>query len=130
MTREWNKLFIEAKKRLNTKEISPFITAGSYSCAIQTIDNNIYTGVTIVTTSSLSNSAETNAILNMINNGENKIKKIIILNELEELIMPCEEGIKNILELDINPEEVELLLEEKTIKLSDVLPDWWGTFRS
>lgn len=129
MNREWNKLFVEAKKKINSKEISPFIEIGSCACAIETNDNNIYTGITI-TTSTFNNNAETNAILNMINHGENKIKKILVINELEELIIPCEEGIKNILELDIEPENVELILEDKIVTLSSILPDWWGTFRS
>lgn len=130
MNDEWNTLFLEAKKRLISKEISSFITSGTYSCAIKTKRGNIYTGINVLTTSKLSNTAEVNAILNMINNNETTITKIIVLNELDEIIIPCEEAIKSLLELDINPDEIEILTENKNvIKLSEILPDWWGTLR-
>ena len=72
MERVWYSLIKEAKKKVNTKRIPPFIEYGNNSCALLTDSNNIYTGVSIKSNSGISSSAEKSAITNMFNNSETK----------------------------------------------------------
>ena len=133
MERVWYSLIKEAKKKVNTKQIPPFIEYGNNSCALLTDSNNIYTGVSITSNSNLSSSAEKSAVTNMLNNFENKITKMVILNELEELMTPSIDCLEYLLELGIEFGSIEVLIdydtqETKTIK--ELLPDWWGTYRN
>lgn len=133
MERVWYSLLKEAKKKINVHEIPPFIEYGNNSCALLTDSNNIYTGVSVTTKTKLNSSAEKSAVINMLNNSENKITKMLILNELEELIPPSIDCLEYLLELGIDFGSIEILLdfdkqETKTIK--ELLPDWWGTYRN
>ena len=68
----------------------------------------------------------------MINNGETKIAKMVILNELEEIISPSIQCLDYLLELSETYGEVEVLLNEsgETATILELLPDWWGTYRN
>lgn len=132
MERIWNELYKAAKSKLNTKEISPFIEFGNSSCAILGSNDKIYTGINVKSSTSINSSAEKNAVVNMFNDGEHKLKKMVILNELEEVIAPSDEYFGYLLELndDINDIEVLVSYEKKEVKkMVDLLPDWWGTYR-
>ncbi len=133
MDRIWHSLYKEAKNRINTKEIPPFIEYGSNSCAILTTKNNIYTGTSIISNTNLNSTAERSAITNMLNNGESQITRIVILNELEELIKPSTDCLECLLELGTEFGGIDILLDAKdgtTAKLIDVVPPWWGTYRN
>ena len=133
MERIWYSLIKEAKKKINVHEIPPFIEYGNNSCALLTDSNNIYTGISIKSNSGISNSAEKSAIINMLSNSETKITKMVILNELEELIKPSVDCIEYILDLGVNYGDTEILLDyetQETKKINEILPDWWGTYRN
>jgi len=132
MERIWTTLIKEAKSKINAHEIEPFIEYGNNSCAILTEDNNIYTGVNIISNSNINTSAEKSAVINMINNGEKNITKMVILNELEEIIPPSIQCLDYLLELSDSYGEVEVLLSEngESKKVIELLPDWWGTYRN
>ena len=133
MERIWYSLIKEAKKKINVHEIPPFIEYGNSSCAILTDSNNIYTGVSIKSNSGISNSAEKSAIINMINSGEHIITKMVILNELEELIRPSVDCLEYLLDLGTSYGDIEILLDydtQETKKIIEILPDWWGTYRN
>lgn len=132
MEKIWTELYKAAKNKLNTKEVSPFIMYGNSSCAILGGNDKIYTGINVDSTTSVNSSAEKNAIVAMLGDGEHILKKMVILNELEEVITPSDEYFSYLLELneDINDIEVLINYEKKEIKkLVDLLPDWWGTYR-
>lgn len=129
----WLELYENAKEKLNASCISPFIEYGNNSCAILGSNNKIYSGISITSNSNINCSAEKSAITSMLNDNEKVIKRIVILNELEEIIYPSEDSLEYLLELCINAEDLEVLvdLDKKVIKkLSDLLPDWWGTYRN
>ncbi len=129
----WTTLYKEAKDKLNASSISPFIEYGNNSCAILGENNKIYCGINITSNTSISNSAEESAIMSMLNDKENKIKKMVILNELEEVITPSDICFDYLLEFCQNPDEVEILVDfnkKKVCKLSELIPEWWGTFRN
>ena len=128
----WDKLYEEAKKKINQRTISPFIEAGGVSAAILTDKGNIYTGVCIDTACSLGMCAERNAIANMITNGENKIVKLVCVMEDGCVGSPCGAGREYLMHLDKESPLMEILVdykEKKTVTLNELIPNWWGKGR-
>ena len=132
MKKDWDILYETALKQLRNAEIPPFIKVGQNSCCILAKSNNAYAGVNVSSNTSLNGCAEKNAMIAMLNNGEYEIKKMVILNELEELILPCKSCIENLLELKQKDETIEILIDlkdYKTVKIEELLPAWWGTYK-
>ena len=128
----WKKLYEEARRVQNGRTVSPFIEAGSVAAAILTKQGNIYVGVCIDTASTLGMCAERNAIANMITNGENQIDKVVAVMPDGKVGSPCGACREYMMQLDENSGEIEILLDletEKTIKLKELIPDWWGHYR-
>lgn len=128
----WNKLYNEARRVQNARVISPFIEAGSVGAAIQTRAGNIYVGVCIDTASTLGMCAERNAIANMITNGESRIDKVVAVMSDGTVGSPCGACREYMMQLDKDSGEIEILLDPetcKTVKLKELIPDWWGKAR-
>ena len=128
----WNKLYNEAIKVQNNRVISPFIEAGSVSAAILTKKGNIYVGVCIDTCSGLGMCAERNAIANMITNGECEIEKIVAVMPDGKVGSPCGACREFLMQLSKNSEDIEILMDIntlETVKLKDLVPNWWGKDR-
>lgn len=126
----WRKLYNEAIKVQNNRRISPFIEAGEVAAAILTKKGNIYVGVCIDTACTLGMCAERNAIANMITNGESQIDKVVAVMSDGKVGSPCGACREYMMQLDKDSGEIEILLDldtEKTIKLKELIPDWWGT---
>ena len=66
---QWDRMYEAAKKVLNPRRISDYVTAGEVSAAVMSSTGRIYTGVCIDTCSTLGICAERNAIFNMVTNG-------------------------------------------------------------
>ena len=133
MERIWSSLYENAKKNLVSKEISDFITTGNTSCALLGHNNKIYSGSSITSNSVISCSAEKSAVINMFNDHEYKITKIVVLNELEEVILPSDSSLEYLFELIPEYGDIEVLVDlekAKTTKLKDIIPKWWGTYRN
>ena len=132
MKKDWDILYETALKQLKNTSIPPFIKVGESACCLLTTTNNAYAGRNVSSNTTLNGCAEKNAMIAMLNNGEHEIKKMVILNELEELITPCVSCIENLLELSSKNETLEILIDlkgYKTIKLEELLPGWWGTYK-
>ncbi|MBE6692930.1 MAG: cytidine deaminase [Ruminococcaceae bacterium] len=128
----WSVLYNEAKKVQNSRTISPFIEAGGVASAILTKAGNIYVGVCIDTASTLGMCAERNAIANMITNGEHQIDKVVAVVEDGSVGSPCGACREYMMQLDKNSGEIEILVDfetRKTVKLKELIPDWWGAKR-
>ena len=128
----WNKLYNAAVKVQNDRRISPFIEAGGVAAAILTKKGNIYVGVCIDTASSLGMCAERNAIANMITNGESQIEKVVAVMPDGRVGSPCGACREYMMQLDPHSGEIEILLDletKKTVKLKELIPDWWGRER-
>ncbi len=126
----WNKLYNEAVRVQNNRTVSPFIDAGAVAAAILTKKGNIYVGVCIDTACTLGMCAERNAIANMITNGESQIDKVIAVMSDGKVGSPCGACREFMMQLDKDSGDIEILLDldtQKTVKLKDLLPDWWGT---
>ena len=128
----WKTLYDAAVKVQNDRTISPFIDAGGVAAAILTKKGNIYVGVCIDTASTLGMCAERNAIANMITNGESQIDKVVAVMEDGRVGSPCGACREYMMQLDKDSGEIEILLDldtQKTVKLKELIPDWWGADR-
>ena len=128
----WKKLYDEAVKVQNGRTVSPFIEAGSVAAAILTKQGNIYVGVCIDTASTLGMCAERNAIANVITNAESQIDKVVAVTPDGSVGSPCGACREYMMQLDKDSGEIEILLDlktEKTIKIKELIPDWWGHYR-
>ena len=128
----WNQLYNAARKVQNDRTVSPFIEAGGVAAAILTRQGNIYVGVCIDTACTLGMCAERNAIANMITNGESQIEKVVAVMPDGSVGSPCGACRVFMMQLVKNSGEVEILLEletQKSIKLKELIPDWWGHHR-
>ena len=128
----WKKLYDAALKVQNGRTISPFIDAGGVAAAILTKGGNIYVGVCIDTASTLGMCAERNAIANMITNGESRIDKVVAVMPDGRVGSPCGACREYMMQLDKDSGDIEILIDlegEKTVKLKELIPDWWGRER-
>ena len=128
----WDKLYNAARAVQNARTISPFIEAGGVASAILTKKGNIYVGVCIDTASTLGMCAERNAIANMITNGESQIDKVVAVMSDGSVGSPCGACREYMMQLDRDSGNIEILVDldtKKTVKLKDLIPDWWGYSR-
>ena len=76
--------------------------------------------------------AERNAIANVITNAESQIDKVVAVTPDGSVGSPCGACREYMMQLDKDSGEIEILLDletEKTIKLKELIPDWWGYYR-
>lgn len=128
----WSKLYQEARRVQKERTISPFIEAGGVAAAILTKKGNIYVGVCIDTASTLGMCAERNAIANMITNGEHEIDKVVAVVEDGSVGSPCGACREYMMQLAADSGEIEILVDyesRKTVRLAELIPDWWGRER-
>lgn len=128
----WNKLYCEAKRVQDAREVSPFIDAGSVAAAVLTKAGNIYVGVCIDTACSLGMCAERNAIANMITNGECQIDKLLAIMKNGSTGLPCGACRELMMQLHKNSGDIEIMTDfesRSTVRLCEIVPDWWGLDR-
>lgn len=128
----WEQLYNKAREVQNPRTVSPFIEAGGVAAAILTKSGNIYVGVCIDTASTLGMCAERNAIANMITHGESQIDKVVAVMPDGKVGSPCGACREYMMQLDKDSGEIEILLDmatRKTIRLKELIPDWWGRER-
>lgn len=128
----WKKLYDAAKTVQTDRSVSPFIDAGGVAAAVLTKQGNIYVGVCIDTASTLGMCAERNAIANMITHGESQIEKVVAVMPDRKVGPPCGACREFMMQLDRDSGDIEILLDletKRTVRLKDLLPNWWGTQR-
>lgn len=131
-TSVWQRLYNAALTVQNDRAVSPFIDAGGVAAALLTKKGNIYTGICIDTASTLGMCAERNAVANMLTNGESRIDKIVAVMPDGKVGAPCGACREYMMQLDRDSGDIEILLDletEKTVRLKDLIPDWWGAER-
>ena len=85
-----------------------------------------------MTTCSLGMCAERNAIANMITHGEHLIEKVVAVAPDGSVGSPCGACRELMMQLGPDSGEIEILLDldsEKTVRLKELAPDWWGAER-
>ena len=128
----WDTLYNKALKVQNGRVISPFVDAGGVAAAILTKSGNIYVGVCIDTCCSLGMCAERNAIANMITNGECEIEKLVCIMGDGRVGSPCGACRELMMQLSKRSCDIEILADfekKTTVKLGELMPDWWGRER-
>ncbi len=126
----WQRLYEAARRVQKPRVISPFIEAGGVAAALVTKAGNIYVGVCIDTACTLGMCAERNAIANMITNGECEIDKIVAVMEDGSIGSPCGACREYMMQLSPDSGETEILTDyasRKTVRLKELIPDWWGS---
>lgn len=128
----WNELYRAARQVQNSRTISPLIEAGGVAAAIRTKAGNLYVGVCLDTASGLGMCAERNAIANMITHGESQIAQLVAVMPDGRVGTPCGACRELMMQLDADSGNIEILLDletQKTVRLKELIPDWWGTER-
>ena len=133
----WEEMYNLAKKEFHPEDVSPFIIAHHVVAAIQSESGKIYTGFCIEGASGVMNlCAERVAALRMYaDTGETKIKRMIAFRNEPPKInggMPCGACREFFMQLDYDNRDMEILTDyetRKTVKLVDLIPNWWGNKR-
>ena len=128
----WTTLYDKATAVQRGRVVSPFIEAGGVASAILTKRGNIYVGVCIDTACGMGMCAERNAIANMITNGEHEIDKVVAVMPDGRVGSPCGACREFMMQLSPDSGEIEILTDlatKTTVKLKELVPDWWGKER-
>ena len=129
MEQIWHELYQRALAVQNPRDISERISAGGVAAAIESAGGKIYTGVCVDTCSSLGICAERSAMLNMITNGENEIRRVLAVMPDGKAGPPC--GACREFMTQLMPgryQQVEIMLDyetEKIVTLGELTPYWW-----
>ncbi len=107
------------------KKLSEQCVIGQVGSALITDKGNIYVGTCLDCGCGIGFCAEVSAIASMTTSGESKIKTIVAVGSDGKILSPC--GKCRELMMQINPEnkEIEVILENKVLKLKDLLPEYW-----
>ena len=131
----WEKLCEEAKKQFHPEDISPFISAHHVACALEAENGEIYSGFCIEGASGvIALCAERIAALNMyLQSGQTIVKKLVcyVDGAPDGTIgwTPCGACREFFMQLSEKNKDMEILIDLKnlkTIKLIDLIQDWWG----
>lgn len=134
----WEKLYERARAEYRPTEVSPFISARYVVCAIEAKDGAIYTGFCIESCCGVMDlCAERVAALNMyLNSGQTVIKRLIAFRDKPPYGkgsgMPCGACREFLMQLNERNEDMEIMTdysERMTVKLKELVPDWWGRER-
>ncbi len=129
MEKIWNELYKKASEALGNIKISEYIEAGSVAAAIESQNGNIYVGVCLDTACSLGVCAERNAVFNIITNKEYKVKRILVLDSNNKLLIPC--GVCREFFAQLMPnnyQDIEIMVDlekEEAIRMGELLPNVW-----
>ncbi len=130
----WEKMYEKAKVLYHPEEVSPFIYAHNVVCAIEAENGEIFTGFCIESASGvMALCAERVACLNMYaQSGQTVVKRLIAFRDnppKENGGMPCGACREFLLQLSSKNKDTEILTDyesRKTVKLIDLMPNWWG----
>ncbi|SHG03869.1 cytidine deaminase family protein [Pedobacter caeni] len=115
-----------AQKYAGSRKLNDFIEYGGVAAAIETVDGNIYTGISIDTACSMGFCAEHSAVAEMLKNGESKIRSMVAVNENGNAVPPC--GRCRELISQLSKENLRATVEVKDgviLTLAELLPyDW------
>lgn len=129
MDRVWEEMYEAAKKVLNARKISDYVTAGEVSAAVRSKSGKIYVGVCIDTCSSLGICAERSAIFSMITQGEQEIDRVLCIPPNKGKGAPC--GACRELMVQLMPgkyQDIEIMIDyskDCVMKLGELTPEWW-----
>ena len=118
-----------AKAVQRPRHVSSYIEAGGVAAAVESSSGRIYTGVCVDTACTLGICAERNAILNMMTNGEDAIRRVLTIMRDGRTGPPC--GACREMMTQLMPSrfgDIEVMIDfaaGKTMTLADLTPQWW-----
>ena len=125
----WEELYRAAKSVLNPRKISDIVEAGGVAAAIESESGRIYTGVCVDSACTLGICAESNALFNMISNGESRFRRVIAVNRDGKAMPPCgacRELMSQIMPRDYKNVQIMLDFEkDRVVTLGKLTPEWW-----
>lgn len=122
-----NKLLIKKAKELlkKPKKLTTECIVSEVGSALFTDKGNVYLGVSI-DGGSLTFCAEQSAILNMITNGESKIKTIVAVDSEGKILPPCGVCREIMYQVDKGNKNTQIIIgENKIITLDELLKHRW-----
>lgn len=130
----WDRLYEEASKELHPEDVTPFLYAHHVSCALEAENGEIFTGFCIEgSCGTIQLCAERVAALRMyMESRQTIVKRIVTLHTISKdgiCSLPCGTCREFFLQLSIANKDMEILCnkaEHKTVRLKELLPDWWG----
>ena len=134
----WEEMYLKAKEEYHPEDISPFLTAHHVVAALQSAKTGkIYTGFCIEGASGVMNlCAERVAALNMYLSEHNLVvsRMIAFRDHPPKVIggMPCGACREYFMQAAFENRNMEILIDyesRKTIKLEELIPNWWGDKR-
>ena len=134
----WESMYEKAREQYHPEEVTPFLYAHNVVCAIEAENGEIFTGFCIESCCGVMNlCAERVAALNMyVNSGQTRIKRLIAFRNKapsgDGSGMPCGACREFLYQLDEKNGEIEIMADfetRETIRLKDLMPDWWGKDR-
>ena len=130
--KSWKELYAAAKSVQQFRTVSPFIEAGGVAAAVLTAAGNVYVGVCIDTCSGLGMCAERSAVAAMLTHGESRIDRVVAVMPDGRVGPPCGACREFMMQLDAEAGNIEILLDlehERTVRLKELVPAWWGEER-
>lgn len=117
-----------AKELLNPRKTNHYLKLSDTVCVMETINGNIYRGISLVARCGLGYCSEQSCIVQMINNGETKIKQFLTIDKNGNPISPCGRCIELITQIDSeNHGAIFFIGDNVTKSIKDVqLLDWKG----
>ncbi len=106
--------------------LNDYIAYGDVAAAIETIDGNVYTGISIDTACSLGHCAEHSAVSEMLKHGEYRIKAVVAVDSAGNAVPPC--GRCRELMSQLSPDNSQAIVEVRNgifKTLEELMPfDW------
>ena len=115
----FEELYNVAKKLSKEIILNDKSSYGKVAVACLTDSGNLYTGLCC----NVGFCAETSVIAQMLLKGETKITKLVAVYNGSEIISPCGKCREQIYQLNHDNLNCEILLNDKTILLKDLLPE-------
>ena len=123
------KTYEDLKSFVELKQLSPFMEVATTAAAVVSENDNVYFGVNIKADCGLGFCSERNAMSTMLTCGETKIKYILCVDRTLSPRLPCgacREFIPQVNPENLDAQVITSVAPQKTIKVKDLLPEWWG----
>lgn len=134
----WEKLYEKAREQYHPAEVSPFLYAHHVVCALESGSGEIYTGFCVESCCGVMDlCAERVAALRMYaDSGQTAVKRLIAFRDRPPCGggsgMPCGACREFFMQLSEKNRDMEILVDyesRETVRLGELLPNWWGEER-
>ena len=134
----WEELYRKASAQYHPQDVSPFVYAHHVVCALESESGEIFTGFCIESCSGVLNlCAERVAALNMYaSSGQTVVRRLIAFRDKAPdgggSGMPCGACREFFMQLSEQNKDMEIMVNfdtRETVRLHELMPNWWGTER-